>query len=109
MSSARLRKLTITGMSDNGEVTEPTLPIGLRAQVPGHQKYESGDKLKVFWNETLVFEHQIQGVEVENGVLFQIEKRFIEPGDAKAYYTVTQGNGNSVKSEVLNLKVNPAT
>ncbi|MDT9677695.1 hypothetical protein F6R97_24505 [Pseudomonas sp. JV414] len=107
-----LSKLHINGMTPlvgyDGQVTEPSLPIGLRAKVEGNQGYENGDSLTVFWNDIKVFEHSITEVEIPNGVLFQVEKRFITLGDVDAYYMIISSNGNSVRSPFLKLKVNPA-
>ncbi|WP_448092086.1 hypothetical protein [Pseudomonas lini] len=110
--NSALSKLQIPEMTPldgyDGQVTEPSLPIGLRAKVEGNQGYKSGDVLTVFWNDEKVFEHSITEVEIPNGVLFQVKKDFITPGDVSAYYMLISSNGNSVRSPFLRLKVNPA-
>ncbi|MHC8396384.1 hypothetical protein ACYZT8_22510 [Pseudomonas sp. LB3P93] len=113
MSSEQpLSKLNIPGMTPlegyDGQVTEPVEGVGLRAQVVGHQNYNVGDKLEVFWNDVLVLKHTITAVEEAAGVAFYVGKNFITPGDVAAHYTLTDNSGNTAISPPLKLKVNPA-
>jgi hypothetical protein len=106
-------KLKIPSMTPapgyDGQVDEPS-GAGLPAQVSGGQGYEAEDHLQVFFNTVRVVNRDITDDEVEKGVSFNIEKKFVTEGVYTVKYRIINSQTGDISDSLeLKLKVNSAS
>ncbi len=115
MSYSKLHIPSMTPLPGyDGQIDELAPGAGLPAKVLGGQGYKAEDIVKVYLNDgrvtERVFMREITVGEEQNGIEFEIENRYVAPGDATLTYDIINSeNGNVGESLELQLKVIPAS